>query len=105
MTALRTRRLPRALALLLAAGTALAGAPAASPADAAPAGDIRINEVVTTGDVEDSVELYNKGTATVDISGWILKDGKNGKGDKDGSKYKIFRDRAGRGCFPGLRCP
>ncbi|WP_053699930.1 lamin tail domain-containing protein [Streptomyces sp. NRRL F-5755] len=83
MTALRTRRRPRALALLLAAGTALAGALVASPADAAPAGDIRINEVVTTGDVEDSVELYNKGTATVDISGWILKDG------KDGSKYKI----------------
>ncbi|MFI9230176.1 lamin tail domain-containing protein [Streptomyces rimosus] len=82
MTAIRTRRRPRALALLTA-GAALAGALVASPAGAAPAGDIRINEVVTTGDVEDSVELYNKGAATVDISGWILKD------DKDGSKYKI----------------
>ncbi|MEV6329171.1 lamin tail domain-containing protein [Streptomyces sp. NPDC051909] len=43
-------------------------------AQAAPADDIRINEVVTTGSVDDSVELFNKGTATVDISGWVLKD-------------------------------
>ncbi|MET9296816.1 lamin tail domain-containing protein [Streptomyces sp. NPDC003077] len=83
MTALRTRRRHRALALLLVTGAALAGAPAVFPAEAAPAGDVRINEVVTTGDVEDSVELHNKGTSTIDISGWILKD------DKDGSKYKI----------------
>ncbi|MEU2025580.1 lamin tail domain-containing protein [Streptomyces sp. NPDC016469] len=67
---------PRALARflvaapLLAAG-ALTGAPAAH---AAPADDVRINEVVTTGDVNDSVELYNKGTSSVDVSGWILKD-------------------------------
>ncbi|OKI02320.1 hypothetical protein A6A06_14810 [Streptomyces sp. CB02923] len=73
----------RDFALLLVTGSALAGSLAASPAHAAPAGDIRINEVVTTGDVEDSIELYNKGAAAVDISGWILKD------DKDGSKYKI----------------
>ncbi|WP_343242091.1 lamin tail domain-containing protein [Streptomyces sp. SID9727] len=71
----RSRR-PRALARflvvapLLAAG-ALTGVPAAH---AAPADDVRINEVVTTGDVNDSVELYNKGTASVDVSGWILKD-------------------------------
>ncbi|MBD0710864.1 MULTISPECIES: lamin tail domain-containing protein [unclassified Streptomyces] len=55
----------------------------AAPAHAAPADDIRINEVLTTGSVEDSVELYNKGAASVDVSGWILKD------DNDGSKYKI----------------
>lgn len=64
---------------MLAAGV-LAGAPAAH---AAPADDIRINEVVTTGSVEDSVELFNKGGAPVDVSGWILKD------DDNGSKYKI----------------
>ncbi|WP_460072586.1 lamin tail domain-containing protein [Streptomyces sp. YKOK-I1] len=83
MTASRTRRRPRVLALLLVAGSALAGAPTAAPAHAAPADDIRINEVVTTGSVEDSIELYNKGTATVDLSGWILKD------DQDSSSYKI----------------
>ncbi|WP_414932408.1 lamin tail domain-containing protein [Streptomyces chrestomyceticus] len=83
MTAIRTRRRPRAFPLLLATTTVLAGTAVVAPAHAAPAGDIRINEVVTTGSVEDSVELYNKGTATVDISGWVLKD------DKDGSKYTI----------------
>ncbi|MEU7204165.1 lamin tail domain-containing protein [Streptomyces sp. NPDC045470] len=83
MTASRTRRRHRALTLLLVTGSVLAGATAVPPAHAAPAGDIRINEVVTTGSVEDSIELYNKGTATVDISGWVLKD------DKDGSKYTI----------------
>ncbi|WP_370416946.1 lamin tail domain-containing protein [Streptomyces fradiae] len=52
-------------------------------AQAAPADDIRINEVVTTGGVDDSVELFNKGTATVDISGWILKD------DNNSSKFTV----------------
>ncbi|MDX3070853.1 lamin tail domain-containing protein [Streptomyces sp. MI02-7b] len=61
----------------------VAGTLVATPAHAAPADDIRINEVVTTGDVNDSIELYNKGTGTVDISGWILKD------DNKSSKYKI----------------
>ncbi|MDN3265411.1 lamin tail domain-containing protein [Streptomyces sp. CSDS2] len=64
---------------LLAAG-ALTGPPAAH---AAVTDGVRINEVVTTGDVNDSIELYNKGTATVDVSGWILKDN-----DKDHT-YKI----------------
>src|SRR5262249_49761999 len=45
--------------------------------------DIRINEVVTTGSVNDSVELYNKGTTTVDLSGWVIKD------DDNGSTYAI----------------
>ncbi|WP_211239255.1 lamin tail domain-containing protein [Actinokineospora inagensis] len=44
---------------------------------------MRINEVVTTGDVNDSVELYNAGTSGVDVSGWVLRD------DQDSSKYKI----------------
>ncbi|NED11866.1 lamin tail domain-containing protein [Streptomyces sp. SID9124] len=86
MTASPSRpRLPRALARflvaapLLAAG-ALTGVPAAQ---AAPADDVRINEVVTTGGVNDSVELYNKGGSSVDVSGWILKDD-----DKDHA-YKI----------------
>lgn len=56
---------------------------AGGPAHAAGADTVRVNEVVTTGDVNDSVELYNTGTAAVDISGWILKD------DQDSSKYKI----------------
>ncbi|WP_454321145.1 lamin tail domain-containing protein [Streptomyces phaeoluteigriseus] len=55
---------------LLAAG-ALTGVPAAH---AAAADDVRINEVVTTGAVNDSIELFNKGTVTIDVSGWILKD-------------------------------
>ncbi|CAL9285444.1 lamin tail domain-containing protein [Streptomyces sp. SudanB182_2057] len=55
---------------LVAAG-ALTGVPAAH---AAVTDDVRINEVVTTGGVDDSIELYNKGTATVDVSGWVLKD-------------------------------
>ncbi|MFG2565231.1 lamin tail domain-containing protein [Streptomyces sp. NPDC048567] len=86
MTASPSRpRRPRALARflvaapLLAAGT-LTGVPAAH---AAPADDVRINEVVTTGDVNDSVELYNKGGSSVDVSGWVLKDD-----DKDHA-YKI----------------
>lgn len=44
---------------------------------------IRIDEVVTTGDVKDSVELYNTGSTAVDISGLILKD------DKDSSNFTI----------------
>lgn len=84
MTESPAHRWHRSLPLLLVAGLALAaGTLTAGPAHAAPADDIRINEVVTTGDVNDSVELYNKGTATVDVSGWILKD------DDNGSKYKI----------------
>ncbi|MEU8522963.1 lamin tail domain-containing protein [Streptomyces sp. NPDC048577] len=79
MTDSRDRSWRRSLALLLVAGPVLAaGALTAAPAHAAPADDVRINEVVTTGDVGDSIELYNKGTGSVDISGWILKDEKNG---------------------------
>ncbi|MEU9703878.1 lamin tail domain-containing protein [Streptomyces sp. NPDC047981] len=52
-------------------------------AHAAPADDIRINEVVTTGSVDDSIELFNKGAAPVDISGWILKD------DNKSSKFTV----------------
>ncbi|OLR93372.1 hypothetical protein BJP25_16925 [Actinokineospora bangkokensis] len=45
--------------------------------------DIRINEVVTTGVVDDSVELVNTGTGTVDISGWVIKD------EQDASAFTI----------------
>ncbi|MEV8634184.1 lamin tail domain-containing protein [Streptosporangium sp. NPDC051023] len=86
MTVSRALRWHRSRVLLLVsiAGSTLAvGALAAPPAHAAPTDDIRINEVVTTGNVNDSIELYNKGTTTVDISGWILKD------DNNSSKYKI----------------
>ncbi|MFF3018935.1 lamin tail domain-containing protein [Streptomyces sp. NPDC057939] len=83
MTASRAPRRRRTLALWLAVAPALAATLTAAPAQAAPADDIRINEVVTTGDVDDSIELYNKGAAAVDVSGWILKD------DGNSSKYKI----------------
>ncbi|MEU2659910.1 lamin tail domain-containing protein [Streptomyces sp. NPDC007325] len=93
MTVSRVRRRRRDLPLALAAVPALLlGGLAAAPAQAAPADDIRINEVVTTGSVEDSVELYNKGTATVDLSGWIIKD------DNNGSTYTIA---AGTTLAPG----
>ncbi|CAO5242291.1 lamin tail domain-containing protein [Frankia sp. AgKG'84/4] len=71
----RWRRLSARLALAALIGSALVVAvPGVPAAQAAPADDIRINEVVTTGGVNDSIELYNKGTATVDVSGWILRD-------------------------------
>ncbi|MGW6412048.1 lamin tail domain-containing protein [Streptomyces vinaceus] len=80
----RGRPRPVPLHLALAGSTLAAAALLFAPAAyAAPADDIRINEVVTTGSVDDSIELFNKGTATVDISGWILKD------DDNGSKFKI----------------
>nr|WP_051733324.1 lamin tail domain-containing protein [Kitasatospora phosalacinea] len=65
-----------AAAALPAAGL---GVLAAGPAAAAPADDVRLNEVVTTGSVNDSIELHNKGTATVDLSGWILRDSTSSK--------------------------
>ncbi|MGW4649102.1 lamin tail domain-containing protein [Kitasatospora sp. NPDC004289] len=84
MTASLAARWRRSLAPSLAAATALvAGVLTAAPAQAAPADDIRINEVVTTGSVNDSIELYNKGTAPVDVSGWVLKD------DSSSSNYTI----------------
>ncbi|MFE0512435.1 lamin tail domain-containing protein [Streptomyces sp. NPDC058964] len=79
----RWRRGLRRLLVAVAGPTLAVSALSVSPAHAAPADDIRINEVVTTGNVNDSIELYNKGTTTVDISGWILKD------DNNSSKYKI----------------
>ncbi|GAA2996103.1 lamin tail domain-containing protein [Actinokineospora diospyrosa] len=82
MTDVRVSR-PRLRAIAAACAAVVLGALAAPQAQAAPADDIRINEVVTTGDVNDSIELYNKGAATVDISGWVLKD------DNNSSSYKI----------------
>ncbi|TXS26446.1 hypothetical protein EAO70_02955, partial [Streptomyces sp. adm13(2018)] len=70
----RSRRL-LPIRLAVAGATLLAAASLVTPtAHAAPADDIRINEVVTTGGVDDSIELYNKGAAAVDLSGWVLKD-------------------------------
>ncbi|MFF7145605.1 lamin tail domain-containing protein [Streptomyces nodosus] len=85
MTASIARRRRRVLTRFLAAGPllvvgALTGVPSAH---AAVADDIRINEVVTSDQVNDSIELFNKGTATIDVSGWILKD------DDNDHKYKI----------------
>lgn len=44
-----------------------------------PAGydDIVINEVESNGDATDWVEIYNTGTASVDVSGWIVRDDKD----------------------------
>ncbi|WP_399468290.1 lamin tail domain-containing protein [Streptomyces venezuelae] len=71
----RRRRRLDPIRLAVACSTLLAAATLVAPAaHAAPADDIRINEVVTTGSVADSIELFNKGTAAVDISGWVLKD-------------------------------
>lgn len=86
MTASTARRRPRALARFLVAAPLLAacgltGAPAAHAAGGAD--DVRINEVVTNGGVNDSIELYNKGGAAIDVSGWVLRDD-----DKDHT-YKI----------------
>ncbi|MFJ9952431.1 lamin tail domain-containing protein [Kitasatospora sp. NPDC091207] len=92
MTESRTPRWRRSLAFLLVAVAGPVGALGASPARAAAADDIRINEVVTTGSVDDSIELHNKGSATVDVSGWILKD------DDNGSRYTIA---AGTTLAPG----
>lgn len=36
--------------------------------------DVVINEIESNGDVTDWVEIYNKGTAPVDISGWYITD-------------------------------
>jgi hypothetical protein len=63
VTESRVRRWRRSLRLLLVAvaGPTLAvGALTVSPAHAAAADDIRINEVVTTGSVNDSVELFRR---------------------------------------------
>ncbi len=81
-TARRTRRvlLPSLITAPLLAAGVLTGVPAAH---AAAADDVRVNEVVTTGDVNDSIELFNKGTAAVDVSGWVLKD------DDSSHSYKI----------------
>ncbi|RLK58947.1 lamin tail domain-containing protein [Actinokineospora cianjurensis] len=68
---------------LVVASAVVLGAVVVPRAVAAPADDVRINEVVTTGGVNDSIELYNKGAVAVDISGWVLKD------DNDSSSYKI----------------
>ncbi|MEV7415430.1 lamin tail domain-containing protein [Streptomyces sp. NPDC089919] len=85
MTVSTARRRRRSLSrLLVAAPLLVAGALTGVPAaHAAAADEVRVNEVVTTGDVNDSIELYNTGTATVDVSGWILKD------DDNSHSYKI----------------
>lgn len=64
----------RRRAVGLVAVSALAAMLTGGPAHAAAAADtVRVNEVVTTGDVNDSIELCNTGAAAVDISGWVLK--------------------------------
>ncbi|MEV8099962.1 lamin tail domain-containing protein [Kitasatospora sp. NPDC085879] len=79
----RWRRSLRVFLVAVAGPVLAAGTLAAPSAQAAASDDVRINEVVTTGSVNDSIELYNKGTAAVDVSGWILKD------DNNGSNYTI----------------
>ncbi|MEU7301542.1 lamin tail domain-containing protein [Streptomyces sp. NPDC007206] len=62
-------------AALMCSGLLVTGVLAAQPAAAtAPAGyqNVRINEVTSSGD--DTVELYNAGSAAVSISGWKVSD-------------------------------
>jgi Lamin Tail Domain len=71
---LAKRGLRAAVALGISASSfAMLAAVSAAPASAA-ASDIVINEVESNGDATDWVELYNKGTAPVDISGWKFID-------------------------------
>ncbi|MFI9380778.1 lamin tail domain-containing protein [Kutzneria sp. NPDC052558] len=73
----------RRSAVGLVAVSALAALLTGGPAHAAAGDTVRVNEVVTTGDVNDSIELYNTGSAAVDVSGWVLKD------NQDSSQYTI----------------
>lgn len=59
---------PLVLAALLALPLGLA------PAAADPVQDVRISEVESDGDGHDWVEITNRGTAPVDVSGWYLRD-------------------------------
>ncbi|WP_327008255.1 lamin tail domain-containing protein [Dactylosporangium sp. NBC_01737] len=62
--------------MIVAVATAFAGiAVGYSPAVAADASTIRINEVESNGGTPgDWVELVNTGAAAVDVSGWVVKD-------------------------------
>ena len=62
--------------VIVALATAFAGiAVGYTPAVAADASTIRINEVESNGGTPgDWVELVNTGTTAVDVSGWVVKD-------------------------------
>ncbi|MFC7465469.1 lamin tail domain-containing protein [Brachybacterium sp. GCM10030252] len=78
------RRCPRPVLRLsaLALAAPLFAVPAAlgiglAPALAAPADDVRISEVESSGDGPDWVELVNNGSEPIDLSGWHLRDDKD----------------------------
>jgi len=54
--------------------TSVATKGAANPVAVPTLPKVRINEVESDGDTTDWVEIVNAGTATVDVSGWIIKD-------------------------------
>ncbi|WP_193103248.1 lamin tail domain-containing protein [Brachybacterium sp. FME24] len=70
------RLLPLALAAPLLAVPAGLGMGIA-PALAAPADDIRLSEIESSGEGADWVELVNTGAEPVDLSGWFLRDDKD----------------------------
>lgn len=66
---------PLAGALVVALGLGLLVAPlAALPAVAADEPGVVLNEIESDGDTTDWIELVNASSASVDISGWVVKD-------------------------------
>ncbi len=61
---------------------------------------IVINEVESNGDDTDWVEIYNKGSAPVDISGWYLLDN-----DPEGHKIDVTPVADGTGDFTDFETP
>lgn len=71
----------RSLAAVAAAALALAVPLTAIPAVAQTVPAVVINEIKTTGDGPDAIELFNAGEADVDLSGYIVKDDNDGRTD------------------------
>jgi hypothetical protein len=71
------------------------GTPGASSATLLPETSIVINEVLSHTDSPDvdSIELYNRGTQPIDVSGWYLSD--------SSSEYRKFRFPTGSVVAPG----
>ncbi|MGE4116199.1 MAG: lamin tail domain-containing protein, partial [Candidatus Nanopelagicales bacterium] len=69
----------RPLVAVAALALGLAPLVLATPAVAAEAPPIVINEVESNQDATDWIELMNVGDADVDVSGWILKDDNDGR--------------------------
>jgi hypothetical protein len=83
----------RGVAAAAALSVLALGLSGAVPAAAADPGQVRINEVESNdGKPGDWVELVNTGTASADVSGWVVKD------DDNSHSYKI---KSGTSLAPG----